>query len=969
MVLETGKNTATMKSFSTNHFSSLSPNRWLPTAILILLFCTGAFAQGFYEYYSDLFNGLRAPERILCLPGGEYGLPISEPEGDLIAWVRTDASGNQLTITQSNPNISTTQCMVVTNDGNYLIVDTSFNNAAPTQHLLKLEWFDFGKNSLAVTTHTIDPLRGYYGNGKVISDDAGNFYVAGLFSNATNQFQLYVIQFDATGNLLWQAPVNNAVLDGFSDVDGLFLGADGSLIVQYHSGFNGTQRFVARVAPLSGQQWQVQLPAIGTGEKYAVNTNGQTLIYNNGNISEVDGSANPLWTNNINTLLNDNNTITPHYLMAVDGGWVGIASLNFQQVFVFKIDPGGNLLWKRIMSFFSFGLNNNPAGKELPDGSILFGGNFGENPFLLKLNPDGTVFVHKITGTVVNDENSNCLADLGDTPMPGISIGAQRQSDGEWLWAITDVNGNYDISDVDTGTYVVQAFANTYQWQLCGTPDTVTFTDPNTPGVAVANFEMQNLYDCPFFWTTIATNQIQVCRQSIYALNYCNTGTQTATDAYVEVVFPAFFTVDSASAVYTTIAPNVLHFEVGDVGVNACGAIYVYVTLDCDPELTGQTLCVTATGYPDSTCVPIPGIWSGASVQVVAHCDADSVRFDIKNIGQGNMPAPQDYIIVEDHVISLQGQFELASGASTTITLPKQGSTWRIKADQAPNHPLGTEPATIALEGCTTSTGNFTVGMVNMFSNNFGSPLASTDCHTVLNAFDPNDKQAFPIGVDGDHLIEPNTTLDYQINFQNTGTAAAQTVVLRDSLSAWLNPATLRMGAASHPYTWRLSGPGVLEIRFDNINLPDSNSNEAASHGFVLFKIAQQIDNPLGTVIQNTAEIYFDVNPAVVTNTVFHTIGLDFLEVVAVEEPNGMPIHVSIVPNPTAESAVISFDKTGTGQQTFLLFNSAGQQVQTQDFYGKALTFERGVLPSGVYFFTILDGSQGTAARGKLVLK
>lgn len=969
MVLATRKNTATMKLLSTNHFSSISAKQWLTAAIMLLLSCTGTFAQGFYKEYNALFNGIRAPERILSLAGGEYGLPIDNAGDAPIAWLRTDASGNQIALSQSVPNLSSTQCMVVTNDGDYLIVDSTFNAGNPAQHLLKLEWFDFSHNSLSVKTYTIDPLRGYYGQGKVISDDAGNFYVAGLFSNANNQYMLYTIQFDAVGNVLWQAPISNTALDGFSDVDGLFLGKDGSLLVQYRSGFSGAQRYVARIDPATGQEWQVQLPAVATGEKYAVDGTGNTLLFKSNTVSVMDAAQNIAWTNGINTLLNESGSIIANFFMPVNGGWVGIGSVNFQYVLVYKIDNAGNLLWKRKMSFFNNFINNCTAGKELPDGSFLLGGNNLENPFLLKLNPDGTVFLHKITGTVVNDENSNCLADLGDTPMQSQLIGAQRQSDGLWLWATTDVNGNYEISDVDTGTYIVKAFPNSYQWQLCGTPDTVTFTDPLTPGVAIADFEMQNLYDCPFFWTTIATNRIQVCAQSIYALNYCNTGTQTATDAYVEVTLPASFTVDSASAVYTTIAPNLLHFEVGDVAVNECGAIYVYATLDCDPELTGQTLCATAVGYPDTTCIPVPGVWSGASIEVVAHCDPDSVRFDIKNIGAGNMPAPQDYIIVEDHVISLQGQFELASDASTSIALPKEGSTWRIKADQEPNHPLGTEPATVALEGCTTNGGSFTVGMVNMFSNNFGSTLASTDCHTVVNSYDPNEKQAFPIGADAAHLVEPNTSIDYQINFQNTGTAAATTVILRDSLSAWLNPATLRMGASSHPYSWRLSGPGVLEIRFDDINLPDSSSNEAASHGFVHFKIGQQKDNPLGTVVKNTAEIYFDVNPAVVTNTVFHTIGKDFLELVAVEEPNGTPIQVSVVPNPMSESAVISFEKMDAGQQTFLLFNSAGQQVRAQEFYGQSLNFERGILPSGAYFFSILDNTHGTTAHGKLVLK
>jgi len=59
-----------------------------------------------------------------------------------------------------------------------------------------------------------------------------------------------------------------------------------------------------------------------------------------------------------------------------------------------------------------------------------------------------------------------------------------------------------------------------------------------------------------------------------------------------------------------------------------------------------------------------------------------------------------------------------------------------------------------------------------------------------------------------------------------------------------------------------------LVFHFENILLPDSTVNEPASHGFVQFRINQLTDNPIGTVIENTADIYFDLNKAIVTNTV-----------------------------------------------------------------------------------------------------
>jgi hypothetical protein len=66
-------------------------------------------------------------------------------------------------------------------------------------------------------------------------------------------------------------------------------------------------------------------------------------------------------------------------------------------------------------------------------------------------------------------------------------------------------------------------------------------------------------------------------------------------------------------------------------------------------------------------------------------------------------------------------------------------------------------------------------------------------------------------------------------------------------------------------------GGGIVRFVFENIMLPDSNVNEATSHGFVKFTIHPRSDVPLGTSIPNSAAIYFDFNEPVITNTSIHT--------------------------------------------------------------------------------------------------
>lgn len=957
-----GKNNTTMKKILKNNKNAAVFQPSFLTLCLCLLFQIQAFGQGFYQEYHPLFNGTRAPERILLLPGGNFGLPIDDSGGGPIAWLETDANGNTVSLIQNNTPLFS-QNLVVTNDRNYVLMDTTFNPSAPSQHFLRLQWRTFGNVVLQTQLYTIDPLRGYSGIGKIISDDNGNFYVVGLFTNANNDMLLYGIQFDAAGNIVWQAPLNTAVPSGFTKISHLELTLDGSLLIEYSGGSTGSQQYVLRKNISTGQEWS--LPGLSP---MGGDASGGTLYTSGNGVNFANAAQSILWHVDFNTLFNESGSVYPYRYVPVSGGWIIVASINFAGVQIAKIDASGNLIWKRTYPFFSFFLNNCTAGRELSDGSLILGGNYGENPFLLKLNPDGSVYPHNITGTVVKDINQDCLIDAGDNPLSGRVVTAQRQSDGLTLYGTTDANGHYDISDVDTGTYVVQVQPINYLWQVCGTPVTVTFSDPVLPATTTVDFELQLLYECPLFWTTVAAGQIRVCRQSTFNLYYCNSGTQTATDAYVELTLPVEFTIDSASASYTLQSPNVLHFEVGDIPADSCGAIQVYATLSCDPGLAGQTLCATSIGYPDTTCFPTPGLWSGANIEVSGRCATDSVRFDIINTGTGTTIEPLDFVIVEDHVISLQGQFELAGGASQTIALPKDGSTWRIQAAQEPNHPLGTEPASVAVEGCVENGATFVTGMVNLFPNTPGTLLEFMDC-LVVNAYDPNEKLAFPIGVDAEHFIDQNISLNYQINFQNTGNAPANTVLLKDTLSPWLNPSSLRMGAASHPYSWSLSGAGILQVHFDGINLPDSTTNEAASHGFVQFRIAQQPNNPIGTVINNQAGIYFDSNPVVLTNVVTHTIGKDFLEFVAVSEPSQAPIAVSVQPNPTEDAAWIKMGVETDEKHVFLLFDALGRNVRNLTFTGESLYFKREGLPAGAYGFTILNSSGAKTVSGKVILK
>ena len=142
------------------------------------------------------------------------------------------------------------------------------------------------------------------------------------------------------------------------------------------------------------------------------------------------------------------------------------------------------------------------------------------------------------------------------------------------------------------------------------------------------------------------------------------------------------------------------------------------------------------------------------------------------------------------------------------------------------------------------------------------------ECLENIGSYDPNDKAIYASGFKNKEIIAEADEIEYLIRFQNTGTDTAFTVRIEDRLSSHFDWTSLYPVAASHDYEWSLER-NKLNIQFNDILLVDSFANEEASHGFIKFnvKLWDQRPEP-GTIIENTAEIFFDFNDPIVTNTV-----------------------------------------------------------------------------------------------------
>ena len=133
-------------------------------------------------------------------------------------------------------------------------------------------------------------------------------------------------------------------------------------------------------------------------------------------------------------------------------------------------------------------------------------------------------------------------------------------------------------------------------------------------------------------------------------------------------------------------------------------------------------------------------------------------------------------------------------------------------------------------------------------------------------AYDPNDKLVQPAYPQNYSLFDED--LIYTIRFQNTGNAEAYDVVIKDVIDSNLDLSSFRVITSSHEEVLNtiLTGNEV-SFEFRDIFLPDSTTNFDASQGYVMYSIQSQEGIAENTIVQNTANIYFDFNPAIVTNT------------------------------------------------------------------------------------------------------
>ena len=228
--------------------------------------------------------------------------------------------------------------------------------------------------------------------------------------------------------------------------------------------------------------------------------------------------------------------------------------------------------------------------------------------YLTRMDSIGRNFENLLIGRAYYDLNSNCVPDPGESNVPGLAM--QINGDSTLVFT-TDSDGNI-YQPLNSGSYTVNSVSNYNYWAPgnCASNTNVVF--PAIGDTVIVEFPLEPNIICPDLRVDIAASPLVICFESFYQVTYENIGTDTAHNAFVQVIMPPSVSVDSTTLPIAFNVDSLYRFSLGDIPPLNQGSFRLYVTVDCpgNPlDLLGVTECAIAAIYPDSNCLPTNTGW------------------------------------------------------------------------------------------------------------------------------------------------------------------------------------------------------------------------------------------------------------------------------------------------------------------------------------------------------------------------
>jgi uncharacterized repeat protein (TIGR01451 family) len=824
----------------------------------------------------------------------------------------------------------------------------------------------------------------------------------------------WIIKLDSNGNLVWQKSFGGSGGEQIYDLQEISSG--GYVVAAYStssdgdlsSNYGGWDYWVFMIDDTGNLIWERNYGGSGNEQAKSISEtiDGYVVVghteSNDGDINSSNGSAdiwalkidylgNIVWERSFGGGLNDYG----YTCISNPDGSIVIAGItnsslppNYfgQSCILIGVDVSGILLWQRgfggSLDETPYSIQNTNDGGYIvacdsrsTDGDIT-SNNGDYDAWIVKFR------VPKISGSVFLDLNENCNRDNLEIGIVNYNllVSPTNQIIG------SDFNGNYWIDSLPAGEYTITVDTTNLNWlPTCPITQSFTVTNPNV-FTAGPDFGLISTNPCSDPSVSIYAPFLRPClpNQMIY-VQACNQTTATGilNASYVDVELDPLMTVTASSIPYTLQSANVYRFQTGNLNPGQCANFSISTTIGSPAvgcaTLLGQTLCMDANLYPVQSCAldntpsnppsggggstgggtldglpePCTLPWDQSSLSVDGWCQNDTIYFTITNTGElggGDMECYSPLWVTVDGVVTYTDSIMIQGGQTITYSFPGDGATWILNAAQHPLHPGNSNP-NAHVEACG-DLSNWTSDLVNDFPQDDADPVVDIYCGIVTGSYDPNDKTGYPNGVTEQRYIQPDQHLQYVIRFQNTGTDTAFTVVIRDTLDIDLNIFTVTPGVSSHNYEFRMYGPRVLEWTFNNILLPDSTTNEPESNGFVTFQVQQVPNLAPGTEIKNAADIYFDFNDPIRTNTTIHRIYEGFVNVATLEELSKEKSRILVYPNPS--NGIITVVLKDKDNSNYDIFDQMGRIVKSGSLDEKKTSIQLD-LQNGMYYLKVGD--------------
>lgn len=955
--------------------------------LLFMLFSfTGLQAQGWERIYGG--SGQDVAKAIALTPDGGYVVTGYYNGNSRLYLFKVDVDGNlQWTKTFTGSQGSSRMegsGVVVTPDNGFAIVGyVDQDGPGPLSrdiYLLKTDAFGVKQWEKTYGSTLND-------EGMAIAQLAdGCFILTGHQAIAGDKENIFILKTDPQGNTLWMNNFGTAQYRKKGHA--IAIAPNGDIVVageHQETIISDGEAYVVRV----GQGGNlIKEQTYGTGEDdmasaVELTPDGNLIIggFSNslpggaGYLLKIDQvlSAAPIWQKFIPSTDINGIAVEQSGKMFLTGHRVVGA---FEDLNIIKTDAAGNIIWEATASHGGLAGGNavlaSRGGAVSAGSSELFVGPTGESyAYLVRTDADGKILTSYIEANIFRDFNNNCLFEQDE---PGLNNWIVRfEAPNDTIYTVANSQGDIRVA-VDTGVYNLVLFPPNSYWQACD--PVVSIHVPTFFDTFSVNIPVRTVFDCARNEIDIATPILRRCADNTYRVRYCNSGTVPSLNTRIAVVLDPNLQFTSSSIFPSSQSGDTLFFEVGTLLNGNCEEFTINAFLDCDNTVTGQTHCVTAFISPNDFC-DINSGWDGAIIAAKAFCENDTVKMVLSNLGN-DMDGYLGYIIVEEVVMltdpnSTDYRFQLLAGQDSLVwSTPANGSTFRIIAQQSPGYP-GVSYPTAAVEGCIsdTSASEVSLGFYTMFPEDDADAYKETDCQESYETdYNPlRLKRGHPKGYDAaHHYVSPETDLDYLIQFRNTSADTVRQVIIRDTLSAALDPASVYPGATSHPYEFNVYGSGIVEFTLQNINLPPGGGAE--SEGFVKFRVAQKPNLPCETIIFNSAAIYFDFNAPNMSNKTFHTVCPfdSFIVLTNTREIYMNGVEVKTFPNPAVAS--VNFEVTGVEarEYTLQLYDIQGRLTFNQFFQKPNFQLLRRQLPAGTFIYR-LSADGRPVASGKIIIR